>query len=240
MTKRLVKKVIRSFGYRLKKLPVDDLEENLTSLFRDLEINCVLDVGAHFGEYGQRLRAMGYESRIVSFEPVKASFEILSRRAAADGNWIACNIALGSSNSTAEINVPTGSVLASFLETSAYSKAQYGSFSETDHKEVVKVATLDSSFEQCIQGIESPRVFLKMDTQGFDLQVLAGADESAKVVFGMQSEVSVKKIYEGMPDWISAIGVYKSLGYEITGLYPVNRDKNMLVIEFDCILRKCS
>lgn len=238
MSKQFIKTIFRSFGYVVKRSPVDNIEENLSSLFKVLDINCVLDVGAHFGEYGHRLRSIGYKNRIVSFEPVKASYEILSQRAHADGNWLAHNFALGGANSTAEINIPTGSVLASFLEPSAYSKAEFGSFSAVERKELVKVATLDSTFDMCTEGIGSPRVFLKMDTQGFDLEVLRGAGEKTKRILGLQSEVSVKKIYEEMPDWISAIGVYTSLGYEITGLYPVNRDKDMLVIEFDCVLRK--
>lgn len=95
MLKKIIKNIFRSSGYVVKKLPVDNLEENLIELFRVLEINCVIDVGAHYGEYGQLLRGIGYKNRIVSFEPVKESYEILHKIDGTDNNWILYNVALG-------------------------------------------------------------------------------------------------------------------------------------------------
>ena len=57
--KRVVKDTARSFGYYVGTLPVDTLAEHLRTLFAALEINCVFDVGAHFGEYGALLRVAG-------------------------------------------------------------------------------------------------------------------------------------------------------------------------------------
>jgi FkbM family methyltransferase len=236
--KAMVKQMLRSRGLIVKKLPVDNIEETLRQLFSVLNINCVIDAGAHFGEYGQWLREIGYTGRIVSFEPVRDSYQRLCDNAKGDGSWMTYNLALGRNRTSLEINVPDYSVFASFLGATKYCNEEFGEESTAGIKETVQVVTLDSLFAHSVSGLRVPRVYLKMDTQGYDLEVLGGASASMPSILALQSEVSVKPIYEGMPNWTDAIGVCKSLGYEVSGLYPVNRDKNMSVIEFDCVMHK--
>jgi hypothetical protein len=82
-------------------------------------------------------------------------------------------------------------------------------------------------------------VFLKMDTQGFDLQVFAGAKRSLPKVLALQSEISIQPIYEGVPEYLEALEVYTKAGFVISGLYPVSRDKDTLaLIELDCVMRR--
>jgi len=80
-----------------------------------------------------------------------------------------------------------------------------------------------------------PRVLLKIDTQGWDLEVLTGAKRCAQDIAVMQAELSVKPICEGQPSWTDFITVAKDLGFELAGLYPVNQDTSGAVIELDGI-----
>jgi len=48
------------------------LGEHLQALFARLKIDCVIDVGAHLGQFGRLVRRLGYEGTIISFEPVLA------------------------------------------------------------------------------------------------------------------------------------------------------------------------
>ena len=68
------------------------------------KIGTVIDVGANIGQFGESLRADGYRGRIVSFEPTQSAFEILARRAAADGNWQAHHCGLGAASGTATLH----------------------------------------------------------------------------------------------------------------------------------------
>src|SRR5215813_8953515 len=95
--RRSVSRILKSLGYQLVPLPWNDWYElrRLTmSLFENLGINCVLDVGAFHGEYGTTLRQFGYQGRIVSFEPVPDHFQSLQQASKDDKNWIIHNLAL--------------------------------------------------------------------------------------------------------------------------------------------------
>lgn len=105
------------------------------------------------------------------------------------------------------------------------------------YEEVVCVARLDDVMNKHLTDLNEPRVFLKMDTQGYDLEVFAGLDSRRGNVCALQSEVSVIPIYEGMSDMKEAIANYEQAGFELAGLYPVTHDeKAAKVIEFDCIM----
>ena len=85
-----------------------------SGLLPDLGVTCVLDVGAHHGEYGEMLRGIGYQGHIVSFEPVPESVSVLRRRAAHDPKWRVHSFALGEENANLPINVTASSHLCSF------------------------------------------------------------------------------------------------------------------------------
>jgi hypothetical protein len=92
-----------------------------------------------------------------------------------------------------------------------------------------------------MEGAAHARTYLKMDTQGFDLEVVRGAERVLPSVLGLQSEISVVPIYQQMPDYLTALATFKDLGFVLTGIYPVVRDKSTLAVtEFDCIMRRAN
>lgn len=238
---KLHKEFARLFGFELLHIRKDQpvLGSHLRQLFGKLGIDCVLDVGANQGQYGAMLRRIGYRGRIVSFEPVKESYAVLKARAARDSNWRTFNYALGAKAATREIHVTRSSVFASFLDPSEFSQAKFPESMPVTRSEKVKIRTLDEAFNEAADGMGSPRVFLKMDTQGYDLEVFAGAKRSLERVRGLQTEISIQAIYKGMPDYIKSLSVYTQAGFVMSGLYPVSRDRDSLaLIELDCVMRR--
>jgi hypothetical protein len=100
----------------------------------------------------------------------------------------------------------------------------------------VPVKRLGDVFGECTGRIEGPRVYLKLDTQGYDLKVLEGSTECLDHIFALQAELSVKPIYDGMPSYLEALSTLTQLGFEMSGVYPVNRDEQLRVIELDCVM----
>jgi FkbM family methyltransferase len=212
------------------------LEEQVTEILRKLDVNCVLDVGANVGQYGRLLRRGGYQGRIVSFEPLDEFATKLRRRAAKDRDWRVEEYALGDEETTAEINLTPGASLSSLLPASDFGK-EWSHKLETSVKQEISIRRLDNVLDQVLDGIADPRVYLKLDTQGYDVAAFRGAGERIKEVVAMQSEVSCLPIYEGMPQLEEQLGEYRGAGFDLAGMFPVSMHRPTLrVLEFDAVL----
>jgi FkbM family methyltransferase len=212
-------------------------DELIVWMLRELEINCVLDVGANIGQYGKSLRTAGYTGRIVSFEPLPHLADQLRETAAGDPEWHVMEYALGDADDEAEMTVVAGrGRTSSLLPVSDFGKSWSPRLEGIRH-ESVSIRRLDDLFAEAVAGLESPRVYLKLDTQGYDLQAFSGAGARIDEIVGMQSEVSSVPIYDGMPRLPEQISAYEAAGFEITGMFPVSRDRKTLrVIEFDAVM----
>jgi FkbM family methyltransferase len=205
----------------------------LNDLFSALGVNLVLDVGAHQGEYAAFLRRNGYTGRIISFEPIASNYEVLQRRALGDELWETLNVALGSEDGEGHINVTNLTVFSSFQEPNAYALQQFGNDANIDHVERVDVRRLDAVLPELARP--GDQTFLKMDTQGWDLEVLQGASGVLGSIKALQSEVSMLPIYGRMPNLEESLDRFRELGFSVAGLFPVTYDSNQRVVEFDCV-----
>ncbi|MEK6202330.1 MAG: FkbM family methyltransferase [Desulfobulbaceae bacterium] len=230
------------FGYDLVRISKyhPTIESHLQMLLSNMAIDVVLDVGANTGGFGKMLRKIGYQEHIVSFEPVKRSYDVLTMQSKGDRLWTAFNYALGAEQSEPSINVPKPDDFSSFLNVTTSAKEIWSDVFTSVDKETVRVECLDDVFpgiEKGLAGCHS--IFLKMDTQGYDLEVLKGAKEVLTRIRGLQSEISMIPIYQGMPDYLESLTLFRQKGFELTGLYPVSRNKDTLgVVEMDCVMRR--
>ena len=206
---------------------------HLEQLFDRLGIDVVLDVGAHVGEYGSWLRAIGFEGRIVSFEPVPESFAALAERTARDAAWRALPYALGAQRERRTITLAGAATFSSFRPASPYALAEFGAERVGGPTMAVDVRTLDEIWDTVVDGGE--RVYLKLDTQGWDLDVLRGTAGRLERVLALQTEVALKPVYSGAPSYRESLAALEDLGFEISGLFPVGLDSQMRLLEVDCV-----
>lgn len=240
----LTKGIARSRGRELTRWPVPGtFGEHLAMVLSTYRINLVLDVGANDGDYARFLRSIGYQSWIVSFEPTRAAFRRLSARARHDSRWLARRGALGSSEGLAEMNVLANDKCSSLLaplHTGQWDLATGWDLAESlalDHTEEVRVQRLDTLFDDVAKAVdEQPRALLKLDTQGYDVEVFRGASGCLSAIPALQSEVSVQPIYAGMPTMHEALDVYRVAGYAENGFFAVSLDAQLAALEFDCLL----
>jgi FkbM family methyltransferase len=242
--KRWAERGAAALGYRLipewRMGPLPHARD-LAHLFDLLRIDTVLDVGANEGGYRRFLREhVGYRGRIVSFEPISSVYAMLASDAAADHAWGGRQMALGDSDSSCEINVCKRSTMSSFLQRDSEGLRRDGydhllQITDIVRRETVQVRRLDSIFADVVDSPDA-RVFLKCDTQGYDLQVMAGAAASFASIMAVQIELSFKPIYEGAPAYDEALARLREYGLDVAGIYPVRRDELMRVVNFDCLL----
>ncbi len=241
MLKSVLQAVANRLGYHIGRNPPENsLGRDLQNLLRRLGITCVLDVGAHQGDYGSRLRTLGYLAQIVSFEPVPENFEMLAARGRADPKWQVHALALGAHPGTLTMRVTAGSTFCSFRAPSAFGLAQFGSKLEVVKQIDVRVERLDRVLDECCRppGGGTSNVFLKCDTQGHDLDVVRGLGSAISRIQGLQVELPLKAVYEGVPSFTESVDELRGLGFELVGLYPVTRDPRHNLIEVDCLMQR--
>jgi FkbM family methyltransferase len=208
------------------------------SVFEDADIDCVLDVGAHQGEYGRLLRACGYDGHIVSFEPVSANARTLLEHARLDSQWSVMNLALGDTDDEVPIYVTRRSDLASLRQPSPYAKDLWPEGTVIDEVEQVERRRLDNLLADNLSNWQGRRFFLKIDTQGCEGEVIAGAGAYLTDIRGIQVEASVKAIYDGMTSYLETLALLEGHGFELTGIFPVTRDADLRIVELDCVMMR--
>jgi FkbM family methyltransferase len=214
---------------------VESEYEHLAELFRRTEPECVLDVGANTGQYGMQLRELGYRGWIVSFEPVEHTFDRLSTLAQQDGQWRVFRVALGARAESKKIAVSNLSVFSSFKTFAPFADEQFPGASEVVGFEQVDVRTLNDSADEFLHGLPQHRIFLKLDTQGYDLEVIKGATNLLPRLIGVQLEAALAPIYEQVPTFPETVQYLNDLGLGLTGMFPVNRDSLLRLIEVNCV-----
>lgn len=189
--------------------PVPHHLQRRAHLLRRFAPTVVLDVGANSGIYGREIRQTGYRGRIVSWEPLSQAYAALAAEASRDGAWEAVNAALGAAPGEAEINVSANS-WSSSLRPMLQTHLAAAPDSRYVARETVRVRTLDAELARVVRADD--RVWLKIDTQGHERDVLAGASQSLPRIETIELEMSPVGLYEGealfteMFDWLAARG----------------------------------
>lgn len=221
LAKNMLRRVIRATGYDIVKwhsIPADVAARK--RLLDGFGIDVILDVGANAGQFALSLReSMGYRGEIVSFEPLPDAFAHLRGLADQDPAWDARNVALGEADGELKLNVSRNRVSSSFLsirETSTSVEPQSAFESEC----VVKVRSLDSLLPELGVVKADSRVMLKLDTQGFESRVIAGAKESLSRMSLVQMEMSLVRLYDDEVLFLDICDMMRKLGFDLIALDP--------------------
>lgn len=210
---------------RLKKLTASASEDmRMARLLQHFNIDWVIDVGANTGQFAEALFDFGYKGKVISFEPVARVHEELLSRAKKNKQWIAAErCALGDENAQIVMNVSRNAVFSSVLEIDA-SYAKKSARAQTIYKEEVPVYRLDDIIAQYI-GKDQANIFLKIDTQGFEKQVLDGAPQTLQRAVGLKIEIPLFPIYENVKwSFDDIIDFVRQEGLYPYGFSPVGID----------------
>ena len=239
MSGSLLQRAARAAGYeffaswRLDRL---GLATHLRDLFTRLDVDCVLDVGANRGQYGRFLRTeVGYTGCIASFEPQSEALRELEARANPDPLWRVFGVALGAETGQLPLNVMQQSTFTSFLAPDLSTVPTLARMNSVVQVEMAQVKRLDDVVHEVRDAFDCHCFYLKLDTQGFDLEVLKGATATLPSIAALQTEVSVLPLYQHMPNWLTSLQTLKEHSFDVTGLYPVCTDPELRVVEFDCV-----
>ena len=245
-----LKKLIFSLIYLSNK----NLETNINSLKYSSSIihiekllkrkrnPVILDVGAHQGETIDKILGVNQNSTISCFEPSKANFSFMERKYKNNKNINAFNIGLGNQKEIKKFYENEASPISSFkkfdkknqIETSwGIKKTKYSKIYNTE------INTIDSWIKnKSLKNID----LLKIDTQGFELDVLIGAKNSLKkgIIKNIILEIIFVRVYEYQPNLSEVCNLLFSFNYKLNAILDssYSRDGELLQADFLYLLDK--
>lgn len=227
--KKKIRQFIRQLGFdivkyypsafdRAKAIDTQRKGSRFLKLLTLYEVDLVLDVGANIGQYAQGLIEIGYQGKIVSFEPLSSAYEKLVIASKNYPNWeVAERCAVGNTTGEATINISGNSQSSSILGILPAHVDAAGRSAYID-SEVVKVRRLDELVSHCFSNFQAP--FLKIDTQGYEDRVLQGASGILPSIRGMFLEMSLVPLYEDQVLFEEMLSNINEMGFSLYNLTP--------------------
>ena len=204
MIKKILKKIINSFGYNINKYNKEIQNVNFDELLKEkIKKNPVIfDVGANKGQSIEKYKKIFSNPVIHSFEPIKSEFDIMHSKFGNSENIHLNNFALGDKEEYRILNVAAKSSNSSFIKIKSGTKwlehrskdkrVEQEKYSESQE---VNIKTLDNYFkDKNVQEID----LLKIDTQGYEDKVLIGSQETLKKnkIKAIIVEIMFDNVYE--------------------------------------------
>ena len=222
--KKIIKSALRSFlrllGYRIIRLRPNEygysLEYDIAKLLemakRKADPLVIFDVGANEGQSVSLFKRIQPQSLIHTFEPDKTAFAHLQEKTKRYSGVVHNAFGLGAQKGESVFYANQQSDISSFLEPT---QLLWG---RVEGKQIVQVDTID----QYLFQNRIPRVnYLKIDTQGFDLEVLKGAagalrDRKIDII---QMEITIAGIYHNLPRMDAVLKFLFDLDYGLVAFY---------------------
>ncbi len=200
------------------------------------QIQLVLDVGAHEGQFIKTALALMPEVMVYAFEPNPEAVKKLKM-----GDWNLEKVkifpvALGSQKATLPLNISKFSPSSSFFKVSDQLIAEFPE-AETEQIITVDVERLDTILDN--QDIKPGSILLKIDVQGFELEVLAGATDLFNQIAIIVCELNLAPLYEGQCTIESIVAFLRSHGYKLVDIGdPIRSRYNQEILYLDLAFKK--
>ena len=226
-----IKKGLARLGIHVQRVN-KTIESRRKRLFHELNIGSVADIGANVGQYAKALRADGFRGRIFSFEPNPGLHSILQDALPGDSLFQCFGCALGATEGTLSLYVSDQHAASSLRKPSELLKGAFPG-SETKNDATVPVRTFDSWYAE--HQVQCENLFVKLDVQGFESEVLQGAERSLENVRALEMEISLVELYEGQVPMTKLLSEVIDRGFtpiwtEANAIDP--RTGNMLQLDF--------
>jgi FkbM family methyltransferase len=220
MLKRVIRSFVRSLGFELSRANLITSDVLQTKRLLDHhEIDLVFDVGANCGQYGSFLRECGYAGKIVSFEPLSGVYAQLLDLSKKDPLWnVAPRIAIGDHNDEITINIAGNNSQSSSALKMLDAHLKAAPESAYCGSERVKLGRLDDIAQEYIE--KDSKVFLKIDVQGLEKQVIEGTKGILSLIKGIQVELSLVPLYQDQLLFQDTINLMNELDYDLHSVVP--------------------
>lgn len=233
---------ISTLGYILKNPRYPEVRRNggARELYRLLNktwlrpesIGTVLDVGANEGQFIKVARVLFPEAAILAFEPNPRLRQGLQDLLSTSGTDAVFQIACGRELTTMPLHVAKFSPATSILLPSSSLRIPDFPELETEETIEVKVERLDSVVGR--YGLAPKPYLLKIDVQGFELEVLQGTLGILPDVTALVCELNAAAFYEGQADFEDVYGFLRQHNFKLVDIGdPIRAQGTGEVLYFD-------
>ena len=195
--------------------------------FVDPTIKTIFDVGANMGQFSNAARCFYPKANIFSFEPDPETFKTLVKNTQKFSNISAYNYAFGNEDGMIEFNKNSYHHSSSILKLHKENTDFPGGNITTIKVDIFCLDTKIVDF-----AIQKPAL-LKLDVQGFELQVLKGGVNSLSEFKYILLEASLDTLYEDQPDFSQINNFLEQNGFYLYKMMDFNMGKNLNYIEAD-------
>ncbi|WP_114187722.1 FkbM family methyltransferase [Microvirga aerophila] len=202
--------------------------------FRRQEYRTIVDVGANRGQFALFARERFPEARIVSFEPLTECAKIYRSIFSDDPLTTVQEVAIGPVERVENIHVTSDKDSSSFLPPADHQSAIFGS--EVTGRRPVSVVRLFSVLKP--EAINQPAL-LKIDVQGFELDVLKGCDD-LNCFDDIYVEASYLELYKNQPLVSEIVTYLQGYGFCLRGVFNQFDDPKSGPVQADFLFSRSS
>lgn len=227
-----LRKILKFAGYDLLKLKgglgYGTIENEILKFLTELNVDLVLDIGANKGKFSNSLFNFGYKNQIISFEPISHLNDLLRRNSQNNPQWHIyepCCLGEIESKTTIKISNLIGNSSVLSIKNTKYNVEN----SYFVKEEIVPQIALSSLNNNPIVK-NSKNVFIKMDIQGYEFEVLNGLKNKIDYnIIGFYLELSLFQLYENQKDYLQVCHLLKDLGFDLVYLVPESIRNNRML-----------
>jgi FkbM family methyltransferase len=216
-----------------KDSPFKSIVQNL----KESNVSSIFDIGANVGQFGLDIRRHGFQGQIVSYEPVKEIFAVLTHTIIKHQPWKAMQLGLGAVESERIINISGNAGLSSSILEMGPLHLENFPDSATVAKQNISISTIDNQLE--VLGLQAHEIMLKLDVQGFESEVLKGAAQSLSKIPLCYLELSITPLYEGEISFLPTLIELSKSGHEVIDVFRGTKANNGRLLQLN-ILTKLS
>jgi FkbM family methyltransferase len=198
----------------------------------DPTIKTIFDVGANMGQFSCAISHFYPQAFIFSFEPDPETFSKLKENTRKSDNITTYNFAFGNENGKIEFNKNSYHHSSSILNLHKENTDFPGGNITTINVDIFRLDTKAVDFT-----IQKPAL-LKLDVQGFELEVLKGGDKFISEFKYILLESSLDTLYENQPDFSQINNYLEQKGFFLYKMLDFNMGKKLNYIEADFLYKK--
>ncbi|MDI9311580.1 MAG: FkbM family methyltransferase [Limnohabitans sp.] len=211
--KAIIQRIFLTLGFKVVKAKDADEIDKFATWLSSFNFATVIDIGANEGQFAHKIRKLLPQVYIHSFEPIPQVFDSLQLLSQQDSRFSAYNTALGNSSGSIEIILNESTAASSILKMTEDAQAHF-SFLKEDNNIEISIARLDDfKFDTEIQK----PYLVKIDVQGFELEVLKGGVDFIRDAELVIIEVSFKYLYKEQVLFDEIYNNITALGFRYTG-----------------------